>query len=88
MSTVVVQKPKEKEEVRHGWRVKVRHKVIVKEKGVRERRIAEEKEKSSRAAHNVMLIRVRGVKRAGDEGLLARIRGWVGSLFGRKRKQA
>ncbi len=87
MSTVVVQKPKEKE-LRHGWRVKVRHKVIVKEKGSRERRIALEKAKNSQAAHNVMLIRVRGVKAPGEGGLLARIRGWLGKLFGTRRKQA
>ena len=83
MSTVVVQKPKEKE-IRHGWRVKVRHKVIVKEKGSRERLIALEKAKDSQAAHNVMLIRVRGVRAPGEGGLLGRVKGWLGKLFGRK----
>ena len=88
MPVAVLQKPKEKELVK-GWRTKTRTKVIVKEKGVRERHIAAEKAKARTAAHNVMLIRVRGVRGPGEEmpGLVESVRGWLGKILG-KRKQA
>jgi len=89
MPTVVLQKPKEKELVK-GWRTKTRTKVIVKEKGEREKRVALEKAKNRTAAHNAMLIRVRGVRGPGEEGagIVSTVKGWLNSLFKGKQKQA
>jgi len=89
MGTVVMQKPKEKELVK-GWRTRTKVKVIVKEKGEREKRVALEKAKNRTAAHNVMLIRVRGVRGPGEEapGVVSTVKGWLNSLFKGKQKQA
>lgn len=104
MPVVVVQKPKEKE-LKKGWRVRHKTITITKVKPAWQRRqelarkTVEDKEKAKdrQAAHNVMLIRVRGVEgmpeeNQGASGAAARAAGKLGgflsSIFGKKKKQA
>jgi len=86
---VIVRKPKEKELERKGWRTKTKTKVIVREREERRKRISEEKIRTQRAAHNIMLLRVRGVHGIQEErqGLLERLNNWLRSVFEKKTKE-
>jgi len=85
MAVVVMKKPKEKRLEKKGWRTKTKTKTVA---GWNERkRISEEKMKVQRAAHNAMLLRVRGVRGPREEapGLLERLGDWMRSLFKKKK---
>lgn len=82
MPVVVMQKPKEKQ-VRKGWRVGTKVKTVQK-KG----EDISAKRQASRSAHNYLLLREFGVKAPAERaGVFEKVKGWLGSLFG-KGKQA
>ena len=86
MGAVVLRKPEER--VRRGWREKARTTdKTAKAMQAEKRRAAEEKEKSrvKRAAHNAVLLRVRGVKAPGrSAGVIGKVKAALESILRKK----